>query len=444
MLATYLVSFALISPLVNAQTFNPLQSLGANGQWFTGPDVSGVPQTVPGGCTVDQVVIASRHGSHYPDPGPYKEWLAFAAKVKRGTFSGPLAFLNDWTPAVTHPSDQIGRLSITGSDETYALGSQTRLRYPNLYKGGTPFAVWADSADRAVDSARFFARGFGGRNATILGTVLAVDPKGTRAGGNSLATSELCPKYIDTEGADQVAVWDDLHVPNIVRRLQKYVKGVDLTASDITLIPHLCGFETQILNKLSPFCEIYTEPEFKRYEYRQDLRYYYGTGPASGLPGTLMLPYLDATATLLLNGPGYKYPNGFTPPPVIVSYTHDNQINELATALGVFNTTGLLSPDQMRGNRKYVVSRIFPMAGRIAFERMTCSTTPKPTVHVRVRVNDAVYPLDECQNGPGKMCPLVDFGKVVKKQVDSAGDFITRHVRFHWFPGRTLIVVVVV
>ncbi|KAG8694373.1 PHOsphatase, partial [Ceratobasidium sp. 394] len=272
------------------------------------------------------------------------------------------------------------------------------------------------------DSARSFARGFGEPD----GTVLVVDAKGVQSGGNSLATSELCPKYVDTQGANQTAIWNALHLPNIVRRLGRYVEGVELTTSDIELIPELCGFETQILNKPSPFCEIYKETEFKRYEYSQDLRFYYGTGPGSDVPATLMMPHLNATATLLLNGPGYKYPTGFTPPPIVVSYTHEHQINELATALGVFNTTGPLLPEQMRGNRRYVVSRIFPMAGRIAFERMTCSTKPKSTVHVRVRVNDAVYPLVECQNGPGKMCPLADFGNLVKEKVDKAGDFLKR------------------
>jgi acid phosphatase len=66
------------------------------------------------------------------------------------------------------------------------------------------------------------------------------------------------------------------------------------------------------------------------------------------------------------------------------------------------------------------------MAGRIAFERMTCNSRSKSGVYVRVRVNDAVYPLLECQSGPGKMCPLAEFGNVVKSKLDSAGDFMTR------------------
>ncbi|CAE6448327.1 unnamed protein product [Rhizoctonia solani] len=223
----------------------------------------------------------------------------------------------------------------------------------------------------------------------------------------------------------KTAIWDNIYLPPILKRLQKYIKGVNITTSDISIMPYLCGFETQITGKLSPFCDIFTESEFKQYEYRQDLRYYYGTGPGTDLPSTLMLPYLNATATLFLKGPGYTYSTGFTPPPIIVSYTHDNQLNEIATAIGVFDTTGPLPPNKIQTNRLFISSHINPMAGRIAFERMTCASK-KPGVYVRIRVNDAVYPMNECQSGPGKTCPLAQFGQVIKTKVDKAGDFMTR------------------
>lgn len=97
-------------------------------------------------------------------------------------------------------------------------------------------------------------------------------------------------------------------------------------------------------------------------------------------------------------------------------------MNELATALGVFTPAQPLSPSKMDSNRLFISSRINPMAGRVAFERMTCGGG----VYVRVRVNDAVYPLKECQSGPGKTCELKAFGKVIKAKVDKAGDLIAR------------------
>ncbi|CAE6361180.1 unnamed protein product, partial [Rhizoctonia solani] len=224
-----------------------------------GPDVSDVSQVIPEGCTINQVAITSRHGSRYPDPGAYDEWLAFEAKVQNGSFSGPLAFLNNWHPVLTHPLDQIARLIVTGYLEAYSLGTQTGLRYLHLHADNTPFVVRANSAQRTIDSARLFARGFGGPNATTLGTVYVANPKGAQAGGNSLATSDLCPNYVDTSGANQIAVWDSICLPPILQRLQKYINGVNLTTSGISIMPYLCGFETQITRELSPFCDILTE-----------------------------------------------------------------------------------------------------------------------------------------------------------------------------------------
>ena len=83
--------------------FNPLRSLGGNGQWFPGisslvppkgchegfmlislpgPDVYGLGTDPPAGCTVDQAIFVSRHGSRYPDKGAYNEWIALYDKVR--------------------------------------------------------------------------------------------------------------------------------------------------------------------------------------------------------------------------------------------------------------------------------------------------------------------------------------------------------------------------
>jgi hypothetical protein len=50
---------------------------------IVGPNVNGVSNEVPDGCTVDQVVYVSRHGSRYPDTGAYNQWVALYEKVCR-------------------------------------------------------------------------------------------------------------------------------------------------------------------------------------------------------------------------------------------------------------------------------------------------------------------------------------------------------------------------
>jgi acid phosphatase len=54
--------------------------------------------------------------------------------------------------------------------------------------------------------------------------------------------------------------------------------NLTLTDSQVSIFPYLCGFESHITGSVSPFCGIFTKKEIQQYEYRQDLRYYYGTG----------------------------------------------------------------------------------------------------------------------------------------------------------------------
>ena len=69
-------------PASNTST-NPLIWLGGNGPYAAGPNVNGVENKIPEGCSVDQVFYIARHGSRYPDNGAYNEWVALYNKVRR-------------------------------------------------------------------------------------------------------------------------------------------------------------------------------------------------------------------------------------------------------------------------------------------------------------------------------------------------------------------------
>jgi acid phosphatase len=84
----------------------------------------------------------------------------------------------------------------------------------------------------------------------------------------------------------------NIYLPPIAARVNKLLNGLTFTTDDITNIAYLCGFETQITGKTSPWCGILQKKEIEQYEYAQDIRYYYGTGPGSDLEKQLMLPFL--------------------------------------------------------------------------------------------------------------------------------------------------------
>lgn len=54
--------------------------------------------------------------------------------------------------------------------------------------------------------------------------------------------------------------------------------NLTFATTDVQIFPYLCGFETQITGKQSPWCSTFTAAELNEYEYAQDLRYYYGSG----------------------------------------------------------------------------------------------------------------------------------------------------------------------
>ena len=180
---------------------------------------------------------------------------------------------------MTHPEVQIALLSETGYKELSDLAISNRLRYPDLYTTNDIFTIWSNSVPRTSDSAITYARAFGGPNATTTGKIVILNSTYPLSGGNTLATSDNCPSYIDNSGGNYTSTWAGIYIPQIKARISKYITGnFTFANSEVALIGYLCGFETQILGRRSQFCDVFTEEEMRDYEYAQDLRYWYGTG----------------------------------------------------------------------------------------------------------------------------------------------------------------------
>ncbi|KAK6211346.1 histidine acid phosphatase [Colletotrichum tabaci] len=366
---------------------HPLEHVGANGPWFAGPNVHGISSDIPDNCIVDQAAYVLRHGSRYPDPGAYNGWVSMQKRFQDANYtaSGSLSFLSKWQPALTNPSSQISNLSPTGYKEAFDLGYTMRTRYPELYTEGDDFMVWANNYSRVLQTAKLFVRGFLGTNATLFGDVISVTSRGFPGGiGDSLAPSDMCPAFKDTEGGDSVTKWNNVYIPPIQARLQALIKGnLTLTQNDVSQIPYLCGYESQITGRLSPWCDIFSDDEFLQYEYFQDLRYYYGVGPGTDIPKTMMTPYLNALMGIFDKGPSVtgKREDGssFNLPKLIMSFLNDGQLNQLVAASGVFDEQQPLSSTEKDDDRLFVSSRYTTMRGTIAFERLNCVVTGNET-----------------------------------------------------------------
>ncbi|KAK3372197.1 histidine acid phosphatase [Podospora didyma] len=436
---------------------SPLTWLGANGPWVTGPNVHGISTDVTENCYIDQAAYVSRHGSRYPDAGAYNEWKEMESRFSAPGYKahGALSFLPEWRTVLTNPAIQIAMQSPTGYKEAMDMGYQLRTRYPQLYNEGDPFHVWANNYTRVLQTAANFLHGFIGPNANRLGNIVSVTSKTfVSALGNSLAPSDMCPNFQDGNGGEQQPIWNSIWQPQVQKRLQGLIEGnLTLTLSDVNLIPYLCGFESQITGRLSPFCDVFTDEELKMYQYSNDLRYYYGIGPGTHLPQKMMTPFLGALVDLLAKGPGINGvaadSSSFAVPKLLMSFLNDGQLTELIAASGVFDEQKPLSATEKDDDRLWIGSRFVTMRGTIAFERLNCrvaqsaspspttagntSTTrrcrprPTPTVNttfVRIRLNDQVYPVPGCQDGPGRSCSLAKYSTYVKAKQASQGSWV--------------------
>lgn len=447
-----------------ASAKNPLSHLGGNGPWTVGPNVNGISPDVPANCYVDQAAYVLRHGSRYPDSGAYSSWVELQQLIaaSNATLTGPLAFLNTWKTPLTNPGIQVAQLSQTGYKELYSLGYTLRTRYPDLYEEGDDFYVYANKYPRVIQTAQLFARGYLGSNSTLLGKVVSIDSKRFPAQlANTLAPGDMCPSFVD-DSTPQTSVWQATWLPKFKARLAQYIQG-DLVIPDSTWndFPYICGFESQILGRMSGFCDVFTDEELAAYEYQQDLRYYYGVGPPTNVSSKMMIPFLNSLVTRFVDGPaddvgvGADGVSTFKVPKLLMNFLNDGQLNQLATAIGVFDNQAPLPTDSAPADRLWRSSNISPMRGTIAFERLNCKVggpPPKPCkarkpssaaaraarrqetlvetpvrneTYIRIRINEAVYPVPSCQDGPGKSCLLSDYAKYVSEKQAAVGSYAT-------------------
>ncbi|KAL9113763.1 MAG: hypothetical protein Q9227_002208 [Pyrenula ochraceoflavens] len=301
--------------------------------------------------------------------------------------------------------------SITGERELVTLARELRARYPELQPHGHAFTTYANLYPRVVQSARIFTQEY-----APDGSILVINSTSPKAFGNSLAPSDLCPLYHDSAGAAEVGIWSSIYLPPITAYLNSLIFGnVTFNTMDVSLFPYLCGFESSILGleNGSPFCHTFAETRFRHYEYAQDLRYYYGNGPGSFGNSTFMLPLLRSVASLLVQGPQSL------PPPLTVAFLNDGQVSQLVSEIGVFDHVQPLDPNRDM-NSTYRASRFVNMRGTVAFERLACGAAR----YVRLRLNDAVYPVVSCNDGPGKSCEVEEYARLVDKWYRATGGFV--------------------
>ncbi|KAI0311187.1 phosphoglycerate mutase-like protein [Amylostereum chailletii] len=439
----------------SASAFNPLHHSGPASPYFDAPSQFGIDASTPSGCVVDQAAYILRHGSRFPEPGSFKGWQTLFQKIQNATFTarGPLAFLGAWVPPVDDIPHEPLYLTSTGAREAFELGVQRRQKY-GLTKGGDNLTVWAASQQRVLDTASYFLRGYLSQGNYLndtsanRGTTVALPDSVNYTYANSLTPSSSCPLYSTGDKSSLATAYRASYRGAVAARLNGYLSGLTLDATDVGVMQDLCGFQAA-LDGDTRFCEVFTETDWLNYEYAHDLNYYYGSGPGNAFAGATGFPWVQTVNGLFQRGPKGITPNAtFSPPPLLMSFTHDNNIPPIIAALGLWNESSVspLNPSTPDTRRHFRSSYLVSFRGYVALERLACSAPLKAgevvqhvagvvnavagtgsnvAHYVRVRTNNAPVPIPDCTSGPGSTCPLAAFGEYVSRRGSIVGDFVT-------------------
>ncbi|WVQ68657.1 uncharacterized protein L199_006866 [Kwoniella botswanensis] len=380
----------------------------------------GLPETsslVPEQCEIEQLHWLQRHGARYPTSYPEGP-SAFASRITTARSNwrakGALKFLNDW-------SYLLGSEVLTpfGRSQLFNLGVSARIKYGHLLnkmKGRLP-VFRTESQDRMLKSAQNFAAGFFGIPADDQYNLeVTIEAPGFN---NTMAPWNTC-RALGGDFKTKLAEWDAVFLKDAQRRLQDMIEGYEITIKDAKDMMETCAYETVALG-YSSFCDLFTQKEWKGFEYRNDLYWWYsssfGYAPARaqgvGWVQELVSRLTKTRITEFNSTLNSTFHNDVQFPlndPIYVDFCHDTQFALLLPTMNLttFAETGELPTDHIPKHRSFIASKIMPFATNLQIQVLTCSGTKK----VRLILNDAVVPLTgikECPEDDDGLCPLDDF-----------------------------------
>ncbi|TFY79022.1 hypothetical protein EWM64_g4994 [Hericium alpestre] len=265
-------------------------------------------KALPEGCVVSQVNLLQRHGARYPTEGSGKLYKAAVDKlIAVDKYKAEeLEFLNKFK---------------------YDMGTDDLLPFGAAHQ---PIGFYHASGKK------------------IQPSINLVIPEAM--GSNTTLDDDMCPNSKLNDGDEQSDQWLNIFVPKITKRLNAAAPGANLTDHDTVSLMSMCPFHTLVSEKPSPFCFLFSEDEFDDYQYYNDLNKFYGNGYGAPLgpvqasaTSTELLARLTNTSVhdhtqtnRTLDRTPETFPLGR---PFYADFTHDNELNSIYAALGLFPQT---------------------------------------------------------------------------------------------------------
>lgn len=373
--------------------------------------------------------VLSRHGSRAPTKGKRDKYKKVVDRIQKSVTN-----LGHGYEFIQSYSFNLGSndLTLFGEKELVKSGETFYQRYKDLSSDSHPF-IRAAGSDRVIRSAQNFTQGFyklqGKDAASHIAEILVISEE---VGANNTLNHGGCSAFEDgplSELSDEIQdTWMNIWVPPIMQRLNEKMLGANLTLQETIYMMDLCPFNTIATPNatISDFCRLFSQGEWRSYDYYQSLGKWYGHGQGNALGPTQGVGFANELISRLTGSPvndhtstnstldtsPITFPLNKT---LYADFSHDNDMTSIYAALGLYNTTEDLpvkykiSPVKAKG---YSAAWTVPFAGRMYVEKMVCKSGGKTGEElVRVLVNDRVLPLLGCGADRLGRCRLSAFVK---------------------------------
>lgn len=394
------------------EQYNIVKFLGGSAPYVQNAGF-GLSLDIPPQCELQQVQLMTRHGERYPTTGTGASFEAIMDKVKayNETFQGVLSFFNDYTYFVpdsdlyekeTTPSNSQGPYA--GTVNAMKHGMLFRSKYDSLFLANETLNVFTSNSVRVHLTSEYFARGFMGEAYDDLTVNYYIIAEEASQGANSLTPRVGCLNYDEDASADAYSLYNTSYLDTARARILEDNPLFNLTKLDVSKLFQWCAYEINVRGA-SPVCDLFTNEEYVRYSYSLDLSDYYSNSFGNNLTAVASAPLLNATTKFLAEeDPAFK---------VVLMFTHDTDIEFYNSALGLYQPDEDLPADRVPFPSPYNHVSLTPQGARLITEKYKCGETS----YVRFVLNDAVFPLKHCQNGPGFSCEISEFQEYIAERI---------------------------
>ncbi|OAX77301.1 hypothetical protein ACJ72_08403, partial [Emergomyces africanus] len=254
------------------------QHWGQYTPFFSLDTISDISPQVPIGCTVTFVQVLSRHGARHPTE--HKSAL-YSQLIKRiqdrtQTYLGDFALLETFNYQL-----QSEDLTPFGESQMTDSGTKFYRHYQHLTKKSNIF-IRASGSPRVIASAENFINGFHQEKLSdpfasdkthkpSVGVILSEEP-----GSNNTLDHGNCNAFEGTKpGLEAQAEFAKVFGHPILKRVNSHLIGANLDITDVLYLMDLCSFHTVALtpdaSSISPICALFTDKEWKEYDYYNTL-----------------------------------------------------------------------------------------------------------------------------------------------------------------------------